>query len=67
MSTCICERRGYAYNGFSLTENNFVSMYCWHLTDSILYNVRVKAKGEDYVTQIIDYCMYRSIDVVDRL
>ena len=26
-----------------------------------------KTKGEDYVTQIVDYCMYRSIDVVGRL
>jgi hypothetical protein len=26
-----------------------------------------KVKGEDYVTQIIDYCMYRGIDVVGWL
>jgi len=28
---------------------------------------QIKVKGEDYVTQIVDYCMYRGIDVVGRL
>jgi len=28
---------------------------------------QIKVKGENYVTQIIDYCMYRGINVVSWL